>query len=186
MLVLKLLVFAIPPTIAAILHMIVVKFNLFSRLNYPLDFYRKAGGKRIFGNSKTFRGLLAMVVLSIPATYFLHWLTVNYQSISSLNIIDFETYSPALVGIAYGLGYVIAELPNSFAKRMLGIDEGKPGKFYNVMIDQADSPVGCMLALIIFSDMNLLFFIAGTFFYLGLHMFFNVLLFSVGLRKNPL
>ncbi|MBS4012909.1 MAG: CDP-archaeol synthase [Bacteroidetes bacterium] len=186
MLILKLLVFAIPPTISAILHMVVVKYNWFSILNYPLDFYKKIGNKRIFGNSKTFRGLLAMVILSVPSTYLLYWLTKNYESIYSLNIINFETFSPLVIGIAYGLGYVIAELPNSFAKRISGIEEGKPGKYYNVMIDQADSPIGCMLALWAFSDMNIMFFIAGTFFYLALHMFFNVLLYSIGLRKNPL
>lgn len=37
MLILKLLIFAIPVTFAAVLHMVVVRFNWFSFLKIPLD-----------------------------------------------------------------------------------------------------------------------------------------------------
>lgn len=182
----KLLVFAIPPAIAAILHMVVVKINLFPALKYPLDCYKTINTKRLFGNSKTFRGVVFMIVFSIIASYFLFWLTNISYEINRLNIIDFGSYSPLIIGAAFGAGYVLAELPNSFFKRMIGIEEGKRGSFINVMIDQADSPIGCMLAVWAFSDMSLELFIAGSVFYLFLHMFFNVLLYLVGLRKNLL
>lgn len=186
MLVLKLLVFAIPAATAAILHMVVVKLNLFSALKYPLDFNYTYNGKRIFGDSKTFRGLFAMLVLSILSTYLFRWLTVVSEKIYELNIIDFNSASPVAIGVAFGFGYVLAELPNSFVKRQLGVEEGKRGSFLNVIIDQIDSPIGCMLAVIPFSGMSVSFFISGIVFFLFLHMFINVMLYLAGLRKNPL
>jgi hypothetical protein len=186
MIILKLLVFAIPATLAAVLHMVVVKFNLLGKLKYPLDFNLTYNGKRIFGDSKTFRGLFAMVILSILSSYFLYWLTITFDTIAELNIIDFVATSPLIIGVAFGLGYVLAELPNSFVKRQLEIVEGKRGNVLNIIIDQIDSPIGCMLAIIPFSRMSISFFLTGVVFFLFLHMFINVMLYLAGLRKNPL
>jgi hypothetical protein len=186
MLILKLLVFAIPVTFAAILHMVVVKFNLFAWLNHPLDLGKTFRSKRIFGNSKTFRGVVMMVLLSMAGTAVLLWITVWFPGVEKHNILDFQHYSTIFYGLLYGLGYTLAELPNSFAKRQAGIPEGKRGSWLNILIDQADSPIGCLLFLWPFSSMDSTFFIAGALFFLLLHLFFNVTLYLAGLRKQPL
>lgn len=186
MLILKLLVFAIPVTFAAILHMVVVRFNLFAWLNHPLDLGKTVRGKRIFGNSKTFRGVVMMVLLSMAGVALLWWLMVWFPGLRKYNILDFGPYSTLFYGLLYGLGYTLAELPNSFAKRQRGIPEGKRGSWLNILIDQADSPIGCLLFLWPFSGMDGTFLLAGAAFYLLLHLFFNVTLYLVGLRKQPL
>lgn len=186
MLILQLLVFAIPVTFAAILHMVVVKLNLLPCLNKPLDLGKTLNGARIFGDSKTFRGVVAMVILSIAGCYLLQWLAELSPAIGRLNILLFDSHHPPLYGLLYGLGYTIAELPNSFFKRRNAIPEGKRGSLLNIIIDQGDSPIGCLLFIWPFSDMDLPFIIAGSIFFVFLHMFFNFVLYLARLRKNPL
>jgi hypothetical protein len=185
MLILKLLIFAIPVTFAAVLHMVVVKFNWFSFLKIPLDGGASWRGSRIFGDSKTFRGVVVMMVFSILGVYLMQLLCHLFPTVAALNILKFDVYSPVLLGILSGLGYTLAELPNSFYKRRLKIEEGKRGSFVNIIIDQTDSVLGCLLILYPFSEMNGWFVLFATVFYLFLHLFFNVLLYFAGIRKNP-
>jgi hypothetical protein len=186
MLILQFLVFAIPVTIAAILHMIVVKINLFAFLKIPLDFGKSFRGKRIFGDHKTLRGVILMILFSIIGVYFLQFLHLRFDAIRNLNILNFDQYSPVFYGVVFGLAYTLAELPNSFMKRQLNIQDGKQGNIINVLLDQFDSPFGCLLTIAAFSDMSLQFFVLGSFFFLFLHMFFNFTLYLLKLRKNPL
>lgn len=186
MLILKLLVFAIPVTFAAILHMISVKTDILQFFKYPVDFKKTWNNQRIFGDSKTFRGIFLMVIYCIAGCGILLTLEEKYESVHQLSVLNFEKHSIVFYGILLGLAYTLAELPNSFIKRQMGIENGKRGNVVNILVDQADSPIGCMLAVYPFSDMTLSFFIAGSFFFLFLHMFFNVLLFLMRLRKNPL
>jgi hypothetical protein len=186
MLILKLLVFAIPVAFAAILHMIAIKVNFLSFLKIPLDFGRKYNGKRIFGNHKTIRGVILMMAFSVVGMLLLKYLVETYTSVSQLNIIDFNRYSVLFYGVLFGLGYTLAELPNSFYKRRANIEEGKRGNVLNILIDQFDSPFGCLLTLAPFTNMSLTFFVVGAFFYLFLHLFFNFALYILHLRTNPL
>src|SRR4030095_13258150 len=48
--------FSAAVAIVGILHMVVVKKDLFPRLRIPLDGGRTLGGKPIFGDNKTWRG----------------------------------------------------------------------------------------------------------------------------------
>jgi len=186
MLILKLLIFAIPVTFAGILHMISVKLNILCVLKYPLDFKKTYRQQRIFGDNKTFRGLFLMIVYSIIGTYLLKYLDTNYESIHKLSILDFHKYSADFYGIIFGFAYTIAELPNSFVKRQKQIKEGTSPNIINILIDQVDSPIGCLIAIYPFSNMTILFFVSGIFFFLLLHLFINFLLYVLGLRKNSL
>lgn len=106
-----------------------------------------------------------------------------------------ETTSPLFIPLAsfsvaiiLGSAYCLAELPNSFLKRRLGILEGKTSpknKWLFVILDQADSVLGCLLAYKLLMPISWpVFFgtlVTGTL----VHLFFNVLLFALKLRKNP-
>ena len=57
---------------------------------------------------------------------------------------------PWLLGAMLGLGYCAGELPNSFVKRRLGIPAGGSAErlpWLQYAVDQADSVVGCLVAL---------------------------------------
>jgi len=181
---LELLLFALPVIFAAIFHMVVVKFNAFSFLNYPLDHNMQWQQKPIFGKNKTYRGLFVMIVFSIFFTYIYKVLIDNFLVFSTYNLLDFQRYSFLFYGFIYGAGYIIAELPNSFIKRRIGTKEGKSTSIIMVLFDQLDSVIGITLLFIPFSGFTMKHFFIGILFFGLLHIIINYLLFLAGLRKE--
>lgn len=96
----------LPTAVAGVLHMLVVRGGLLSRLAQPIWL---SG----FGSNKTWRGVLVMTTLAA--------ITLWVQALVTKPNVPVH---PALWGAGLGLLYVIAELPNSFIKRRLGIASG--------------------------------------------------------------
>lgn len=173
-----------PVIIAAILHMLVVKLNLFQFLAHPIDFRQKYKGKRIFGDNKTIRGIFFMVLFSVILCYVLSYSTFYLNN--DYILYDFKKYPPYLYGVLLGLGYSLFELPNSFVKRQLNIESGKRGSILNILSDQADSVIGCYILIYPFIEASFSFIIAGIVLFTAIHLLFNFLLFVIGIRKNPM
>jgi len=119
-----------PPILAGILNMAWVKTPWLRRLARPIDGgLTLPDGQRVFGDNKTWKGLLGMVVLGALAGLLLGLLERGTAA-EGLNLFyrehaDTNAWS-TLVGALLGLGYTLAELPNSFVKRRLGISPGRP------------------------------------------------------------
>ena len=149
MMFLKTVYFAFPLILGGLLQCLVLRFRLLSRLAVPLDLGAKFHGKRVFGDNKTLRGLLVMVFGAVIGMdiqimlYSLHW----FRRIS---LFDYAQVDPLSAGAGLGLGFVLAELPNSFLKRQCGIAPGANGTgalfWLFALLDQIDSIVGCLIA----------------------------------------
>ena len=185
-LLISLLLCAVPAVIAGSAHMAVVRLDLWPWLAHPLDGGRSWRGRRIFGDNKTWRGVISMILFSIVGCYALAALVAVDPALAPYNLLDFATYGPPFYGLLYGLGYSLFELPNSFLKRQREIRPGQKGTLTNVLLDQADSVFGCLLLLYPFSRMSLTFVLAGVVAFTGLHMAMNYLLFTLKLRSEPL
>jgi hypothetical protein len=175
----ELIFFILPLLLSAICHhFLIVQFNVLPELAKPLDFNLSIKGQRLFGKSKTWRGLVAFVLLN-----------ACFAGIVNLFAhIDGISVSPVICGAILGFGYSLGELPNSFAKRQFGIDEsqkasGAKGIFFNIL-DQTDSVIGALLALLfIYKPTIELFFsilIIGSL----IHLIVDILLYQVGYKKK--
>lgn len=126
----------IPVVIGGVLHMVAVTQDWLPALRRPLN-------TRWFGANKTWRGLLLVPLLTLfgalclwPLEWFL-----GDQGIYGDHLL--------LAGWVAGWGYVLAELPNSFLKRRLGIAPGTAPvrhKRLFIFLDQFDSGVGVAIA----------------------------------------
>ena len=104
----------------------------------------------------------------------------------SIRLVDYTARSALAVGLALGLGYSLAELPNSFVKRRLGIRPGarstvRPRLQY--VVDQADSVVGAALALtplVTPRTAVLAVLVVG----LALHIAIDELLYAAGVKRR--
>ena len=181
-----LLMFGSPVLLAAISHMVVVKIGLFGFLKIPLDFERTFRNKRIFGEDKTFRGVIVMILFSYIYCHVLKLLIQRYPGMNDYNLLLFDRYDSWLYGILYGLGYTLSELPNSFYKRQINILPGKRGTIMNIVIDQIDSVLGCFIILYPFSNLTIKWIILGVIFYAFIHILINLLLYITGIRENSL
>ncbi len=126
----------IPVVIGGVLHMLAVTQDWLPALRRPIN-------SRLFGANKTWRGLVLVPLLTTLGALCLwpvEWLLGDNRIFG---------HHLLLAGFVAGWGYVLAELPNSFLKRRLGIAPGAAPdrhKHLFVFLDQLDSGVGVAIA----------------------------------------
>ena len=191
MLIVKLYMTLLGPILAGVVNSIFCKLDVLKSLKKPLDFNKKINGKRIFGDNKTWKGLLGYIFFNIifmilvgiiyKATNIEH---LNFFYINHKNTLIYNI----IVGALLGLFYALFELPNSFMKRRLDIKPGKtikgPKKYFFIFLDQADSVFGVALVVWMFYPIGikvyLLYILVGA----VTHLVINMLLYLLHLRKN--
>lgn len=194
MIILEILLAILVIVIAGTCNMFFVKLPILNWLKRPMDMGATlADGKRIFGDNKTWKGFVGMILWT--AIWFAIFTIIAKASDSFYNLAWFSyrlysTPESLLYGGIWGLGYVLFELPNSFIKRRLDVKPGKRASgFYKsifIFVDQADSAIGCGLALYVFFTpplwQMLVFIVLG----IAVHFLMNVILYSVGLKRELL
>ena len=159
----------IPAEIANVLHMIVVKKDLFSNLSIPIS-------KALFGINKTWRGLL----FSAISTSLICAFTAVIAQVATFN-------EGLWIGAILGLVYMLFELPNSFIKRKFGIASGQEAEQYKwlfLAVDKMDSAFGVSFVYYLLSDLSVLqaiylFLIASS-----LHVTLSYILVMLGIKKR--
>ena len=158
------------------------------RFSQPLDRSRTWRGRRIFGDNKTWKGFVVMIPavgLSFLAMRCIFALRESWLE----QLWPFGLVIYLLLGCSAGLGYALGELPNSFVKRQLDIPPGhiartRLGKWLNFFIDQTDSVIGALLALIPFVNIPLPTLIAILLTGPVVHWIFNIVLKLLGLKTR--
>jgi hypothetical protein len=183
-----------PALLAGVLNMVWVKLPLARRLDVPLDRGRVwRDGRPVFGPNKTWKGLVGMTGLA--AICSLVWGAVcagapglerHHRVYQQLG----DSWTVSLVyGLVLGLVYALAELPNSFFKRRLGVDAGRsahgPGRFGLIALDQCDSVLAMVLAT--WLPARLAAWELAWWSALGgvTHLAVNAALFAARLRRSP-
>jgi hypothetical protein len=172
----------LPVVGAPLLHAPVLSHDLLRPLKIPLDGGATFRGRRLFGDNKTWRGALLMLLGPLLATLVLSlWPWWWHQMPDGI-----RSAGPALTGLLIGLGVVLGELPNSFLKRRLDIapgtqDASLAGRAL-VLLDQGDLVLGiwvCLLPIHVISvpDALLAFVVLSA-----IHFGVNVVGFAIGAR----
>ncbi len=189
--------------LTGILHMVVVKKRWFSTLAVPLDGGRRVGGKPIFGDNKTWRGVVVMIVGSALLGAIQGLVAGDWAVRAGATCMDFEALGLraglpagalahavgyAAVNAVHGLGYALGELPNSFAKRRLAITPGRTGAGllggFFFFLDQADSVIAALgLGALVFGY-GWKIFVVGALCLTLLHLAINASLYAGKVRKN--
>lgn len=189
----ELYVTLVPAILAGVVNMIWCSSPVAAPLKRPIDGGAKLGdGRRILGDNKTWKGFLGMIVFGAVFTVLWGMLCqntllgeYNYIYRNCENTVGYNL----VMGIAFGLAYALFELPNSFLKRRMGIEPGKPSAGWHaplfVFLDQADSVFGLVLVVCAVYSMPLWFYLLYVLLGAGTHIVFNVLLYALHLRKNP-
>jgi hypothetical protein len=139
-------------SLAGLAHTLWLRSSLSTSFRAPVDFNLTFRGRPIFGANKMWRGFVVMP----PAAALSFWILGSLQDSSPAWLeagmwkLPPERY--VLLGFASGLAFMLAELPNSFAKRQLGVtpgmaprDRGLAAAFF--IVDRVDSVLGVLLVL---------------------------------------
>jgi CDP-2,3-bis-(O-geranylgeranyl)-sn-glycerol synthase len=139
MFIIQCLYFILPTGIANMIPVFVRRH--FKFLGVPLDFGKTFRGKRIFGDNKTFRGIIFGSVVGILVVFIQTVLYNRYAFFKEISIVPYDQYNFAFLGFLMGFGAMLGDLIKSFFKRQVG---KKPGeKFFP--FDQVDFLLGALL-----------------------------------------
>jgi len=177
----------LPVVLGGLGHVAVLKTNVLSSLAVPIDNGARWRGRRLFGANKTWRGVVLMTGLTALTSGAQAALARRARWASVQQVLQSARVNAWLTGALCGLTYCLAELPNSFVKRQLGIEPGARAtraSRLQYVVDQADSVAGCLVAL------RILYRAAAsellTAFALGLtiHIGIDQLIYAIGIKSR--
>ncbi len=156
----------------------------------PIDGGCRWRGQPVLGANKTWRGLMAMPpaaaasfgLAGLARPWMPDWLAAGLWPLAPLQL--------ATVGAISGLAFMLAELPNSFLKRRLGVPPGHPasGPWLRpacFLVDRLDSGLGVMLVLDLMLPLPTLAWCWALGIGAGLHGAFSVWLYRLRLKVRP-
>jgi len=142
---------AAPVIAGGALHIVALRHDVLPWLARPIDGGLSLGGRRLFGDNKTWRGLILMVSFTTLCAMAQAWLIHRFVWAQALTLPGTDAIPAAAWGALLGTGYVLGELPNSFIKRQLDIAPGRAGRGWAGPVfwiaDQIDSLVGTLVAM---------------------------------------
>lgn len=172
-------------------HVLWLKSRWGRRFSGPLDGGATFRGRRVFGANKQLRGLMMMPLAAALAFAALGGLREAYPVWLARGLWDLSPAAYAGLGFACGLAFMLAELPNSFLKRQLGVAPGAaPSRGWLrplcFVIDRCDSTVGVLLVMTLLVPVS-----AGTWLWALLlgpasHAAFSTWLFRERPKARPL
>jgi len=115
------------------------------KFNTPIDFNKTYKSKPIFGAHKTWRGLLAGIIIGIVIMYLQYFL-YNIDFFRSISILDYTNINLILFGFLFGFGDILGDAIKSFFKRRAKL---KPGAKWFPW-DQLDFLGGLILIMLVY------------------------------------
>ncbi len=143
-----------PILAAGLIHVAVIALDAVPALVRPIDGGRRWRGGELLGRNKTWRGFVVMPLATALTVSVQDVIARRAPRLGALGRIRAGGPPAPFVGAICGLAYVVAELPNSFAKRRLGIAPGVRSSLLQYAIDQFDSVIGCVVAVRAFYPMD--------------------------------
>jgi CDP-archaeol synthase len=178
----------LPLLVGLALHGFSIKYDILSFLCRPIDRERKFRGKRIFGDNKTYRGVV-VVSLGTAIGFGLQSLLLHrIDSVRSVELFDYAFFKSVAVGLAVGVAAMLSELPNSFIKRQFEIAPGTAAKGWKALIfyvyDQIDFLLGAWLVLAIVVPITIERVLLSSGLLLVAHQLMSSVGYALGMRKT--
>ncbi len=174
--------FFLPAGLANAAPVLANKFKAFSYFDFPLDGKKSFRGKRIFGDHKTLRGLIAGVLTAIIIVCFQMLLYNNFEFFRTISrSIDYSQFEVLLLGFALGFGALAGDAIESFFKRQFSVASGKNW----FPFDQIDFIVGGLLLSIPYVLLDLSQYIIIAIVWFILHPLGATIAWMLRLRDFP-
>lgn len=180
---------AAPVIAGGLLHIVVMRRGGFAALAaIPLDGGLTIRGRRLFGDNKTLRGLLLLILFSAIAAEAQAWLVWHTDWARRLSVAGTAGLPAWAWGALLAAGYLAGELPNSFLKRQLDIAPGAGGRgrlgpvFW--VVDQVDSLLGALAAIAFVWRPPVVLVVAAVAMTLVIHPLVAALMKALGLKSR--
>jgi hypothetical protein len=139
-----------PLLVGLAFHGLCIRFGWLRWLARPIDAGLVLRGRRLLGDNKTYRGLVA-VALGTAAGVAVQVVLHRFVVARDLAVIDYGRPAVIALGLGLGAAAMLSELPNSMLKRQLGIAPGAAGGgilgMFFYVLDQIDMLIGVWAVL---------------------------------------
>lgn len=170
-------VFFLPAGIANMSPVFANRVPLLNKWKTPLDFGKYYKGKRVFGDNKTWRGLIVGSIVAGLFSLLLNSLASGFVEVP----IEFHI-GRFLFGIWIGLGALLGDAVESFFKRQRGVPSGHSWFPW----DQIDYVLGAILFSIVIVREPIIVYMLTIGIYFSLHVVVSYIGFLLGLKDKPI
>lgn len=174
--------FFLPAGLANASPLIANKLSFLDKYKTPLDFGKTWHGKRIFGDNKTWRGLLFGIFIGVMTVWLQQFLYSGFGWIQTISQdINYNTVNPLILGSLLGAGAMLGDAAESFIKRQMDV---APGDSW-FPFDQLDYIVGGLLLGSIAVVLSWQQYAVITIIWFSLHLISVYIGFLIGVRDKP-
>ena len=173
-----------PAGIANMTPILAAKVPALRRWTAPIDGGRSFRGKRIFGNHKTWRGLVTGMVVATLILGLQQVLVANvewFDWVSKGFSYDFAIWQTLLMGSLFAVGALGGDALKSFFKRQLGVAPGHSWPPF----DQIDYVLGGAIAIAPFLRFTLLEYVLLVVVWGGISLFASWLGYLTRFKESP-
>lgn len=176
---------------AGVVHVLWLRTSLSQRFAWPIDGGRKLRDRRLFGDNKRVCGFMVLPPVTAVSFMLLGGSREFLPSAIGAALWPLTAWQYAGLGLVCGLAFMLAELPNSFLKRQLGIAPGQAPaqpwlRLVVMLVDRYDSVLGVLLVLSLLVPVSmatwLLVLLVGPL----VHALFSMALHGLGLKVRAL
>ncbi len=161
--------FVLPAYLANMTPVIFNKLKLLKIFNFPIN-------ERLFGQNKTWRGIISAVIGGIIVA-FLQSFLINFDFFVQLSVYHYRNW--LLFGFLAGLGAILGDLLKSFLKRKKGIKSGDSWPVF----DQLDFIVGFFIFTYFLTRLDWSIILIIFLMTLILHPLTNIIGYLLGIKK---
>lgn len=171
-----------PAAFANMAPVIANNIDIIKKYNTPIDLRKTYKGRRLLGDNKTYRGLVAGVVMGIFVVSVEIFIYQNLEWTHQFTKgINYGEISVLMIGLLMGLGAGIGDAVESFFKRLKNI---KPGDNW-FPFDQIDFITGAIILCLPIFVLPLGTYLVLYVMSLALHPTINIIGWLLGLQKTP-
>jgi CDP-2,3-bis-(O-geranylgeranyl)-sn-glycerol synthase len=171
-----------PAGIAIMVPVLMTSIPLIKNWNAPMDFGKSWRGKRIFGDNKTWRGLISGTLAGTVWGVVQVWLYRNSEFVRSFNEINYGVWTVLFAVFLVSLGALIGDAVGSFLKRQNEIAPGTSWFPY----DQIDFIFGGVALSLLAVRLSATTYIVIILTWLVIHLFFGWLGYIFKYKDRPL
>lgn len=173
------LYFFLPVYLANMAPPVVKNLPFLRNFNAPVDFGLKLRDHYLFGDHKTWRGVICAIIAGTAAVLVQGWLESHFKIFQKISLVDYSDFNLFSLGILMSSGAMAGDLGAAFVKRRLNLE---PGQAF-MPWDQTNYVIGCFIFLQPYAHFNRIIWITlfvSTFF---LHLLFNRWGYMLGIHK---
>lgn len=175
--------FFAPAGVANAAPVFAAKIPLLKHWNAPLDFGKKWRGQRVFGANKTWRGLVAGIIMATLVLWLQQYMTSRYGwAYDITGHLDYATLPLLVLGPLFGAGALLGDAIESFFKRQRGV---APGHSW-FPFDQIDYIIGGAILTLPVVRLHVWQYGWVVIVWLGMHLLASYIGFRLKLKDKPI